>query len=651
MATPKKVPFLHEVEAQLRQLAGPLNVTLAKLANNKSTPLPMWPKPNGFTPEEVISIGPNLLEWCGGGTSLLNVLDVDGKSVQCQVYYPTDIYPEKVPQQLAHNLRQQAVPVTVPAQTTYTPSYAAQAQTYTAPVIPLQQPQVIQVAQPIAAAAGGSAMSTDYTIPPGVAVRGATFGQAAAQAPAPTWSGTPEVRVVERPRNDEDRIRLAEEAAQREREARKDLEAKMERDRLESTHQKQLEGMKEEIRRVHEKSTAPDETVRAVMDTVKELASEVRNLKDTKREEASSTGMASVLTAMMQMQAQAQQQQAQMQQQSQQQMMQLLAALNAKPQGMDPTVQVLIESMRSDREAARERERSDREARREEALVRREEAREREKSTLGPRDIMDMMKEARASSGVDAVMKPVTDIFGTMVGMMKQQAELVQQINGGGAPHPAVELLGGAINGVQEMAKQYFSSKQTIEVAQAQVRAMEARARMTPEPAQLPPQPHQVQQVQQAPNNVVPLRPQPAAAPEQPAVPAQMSSHEQQLFGVPILMQKIEELRGEVSQARVTPEQVVGFIRTAQVQLRQANLLHHVRVYELFDQGLFDDFARALLPNAPQPYIIELVNLLAKAAANPHAPLPSQAAAAPSQRQEENEEEDDEDEEEDEDDL
>lgn len=631
MATPKKVPFLHEVEQQIRLLAGPLNVTLAKVSNNKSTPYPMWQKPNGFSAEEVIGIGPNLLEWCGGGTSLLNILDVDGKAVQCQVYYPTDIYPEKVPQSMAHNLRQQPVAAPAPA--------PVQAQ-----VIPIQQQvqQVpVQVYQtPMAAVAGGSPQMSDFgSVPSGVPVRGNTTGYTVQQqpqqiAPGPWSAPPPEVRVVERSRGEEDRVKAAEDDARREREERLKLEAKVERERLEAQYQKQLDGLREEVRRSNEKPAGPDEHLRGVADTVKELAAEIRTLKEGKRED----GMAQVLTVMMQMQ-----------QQSQQQMMQMLAALNTKPQGMDPTVQVLIESMRSDREAARERERSEREARREEALVRREEAREREKSAIGPREFIDMTEKLRSSSGVDVMMKSVTEVFGTMFGMMKQQVEMVQTLNGNQGPHPAVELVGNALVGVQEMAKQYFQSKQTVEVAQAQARAVEAQAqaRVAMGPQAQPPQAQQAAQA--APSNVVPLRPQQPGVPEAPPPQVQMTAEEQQLFGLPVVLQKVEELRLIVAQGKATPENVVNWIRIAHGQLKQAGIAQHVKAFGLYEQGIFDDFVRALLPNAPQPFIIELVNTLTKAASNPTAPIgPTTTEPTPtSKKQVENddEEEDDEDDE------
>lgn len=613
--TAKKIPHLHEVEQKIRQLNGPLTVTLARYTSGKTTPLSMFTKPgsNGpgrdFLPEEVLAIHEGVLEWAGGGNYVITVTDVDGTNVQFQLWFSEEQFPQKTPPPMVASSRA--------------------GQVIQMPVAPQPQPQVqyVQQQQPVAAMGGGGpAMSFDY-VQSGVPTRQVT--PAGPQPVAPTWmtgvqAAPTEVRVYEKDRSDERRARGVEEELRREREERMKLEGKIERDRIEAAGQAQLTALREELRRLSEKgqaNPAESDALRRVVEQNEALVREMRELREAKREESTSSAMTSMVTMIMNMQQQSQAQMVAMMQAMQQSTQQMIAAISAKPSGPDPVISVIVENNRQQMDAMKE-------------LVRGlgEQQREASRNAMGPRDLVDLTEKMRASSGADQLLKSVTEAYQNVLGMTKQSMELMKEMSGGPAPHPALEMVGAALQGIQGIAQRYIAMKQQVDVANAQARAVEAQAigrTMPPgQPLHQPQQPGaQPQAVGEPPSNVVPIR---------PGAATQLTEIERQLFGIPQVMEAVERLRLSVAQGTINPAQAANWVNNAVLQITQMGGRPHVKVLKLLEEGMFDDFVRALLPHAPQPFVIEFVQILSG-----RQPAVPPAAA---QQQDPEEEEDDEDE-------
>jgi hypothetical protein len=319
-------------------------------------------------------------------------------------------------------------------------------------------------------------------------------------------------------------------------------------------------------------------------------------------------------------------------------------------------MQVMLENQRADREAQRERDRLDREREREQRERDRELDRERERAMIGPREFIEMTEKLRSTSGVDTVMKQMTEVFGTMFGMMRSQVEMMQQMNGSGQPNPIIEAIGTVAGPIKDMAQGYYQMQAQKATAEAQARAFEARAR-APEAFPQPGAPAQAQAAAGPGGKVIPMGPR--AVPDAPAEAAASqadpqpqtadpnqpwgsSDEERALFGLPIVLKQVENLRQLVAEGKADPTAVVNWVRYANAEITKQGARKFVKVLDLYDQQIYDDFCRVILPQAPATFIQALVQLMASTATTPGI-IGNPAVAAPPPEEENDEDEDEDD--------
>lgn len=582
----------------------PFTVSLEREEHGRASPIPMPVKPGcedlgpgkGFNHDDVRRIGELILQWAGGGTYIVTVTSDNGATLQFRRYYNESFHPPKMPPPMVANSKLAALAPPAP-----------QAQVIPMPVpvpVPQPQPQPVPVQMLAGTGAGGSVMSSPNEwvnqVQSGVPRNGQPHQQQTVQqVPMET------TRIIQMPAAvttpaEENRVRDLEQRLQTEREERLKREAQHEREKLESNYRQQLDSVKDELRRLAEKPTTnPIES-----DVVRDLRAQIDEMKNKHRDDGQNT--------MMQMFMQMMNQMNQQNQQNQQQMQQLILQMSQKP-AMDPMVTLILENSRQQAEAYREQMRQQAESQRESA-----------RNALGPRDLVDLTEKMRASSGVDSLLKSTTEAFQNVFQLQRTAVEMMKDVTQGPAPHPALEMLGQALQGIQSTAQGYFEMKKQAAVADARARAVEAQSR-----GALP----------AAPPGARPAAPQ-GAAPPQPEAPVagNMTPHEQQLFGLPKVLEYVEDLRKAVKEGRVTPEQCVGWVQTAHSQIVAGGMRKHVRVFDLFENQMYDDFVRALIPDAPQAFIIEFVNRLS-GNVHPATQAATQAQTGNDEDEDENEDE------------
>lgn len=595
MATNKKNLDDQLDEAKLRQIDGPLYVSLNRLVGGRPEPITMFsrapgePPGRGFTHDDIVALPNGVLRHSGGGRYRVTVSNDQNVQYTYGFWLDPEMYPQKIPQSMAA-------------------AYAAAP----APAQPTQQ---------------GVAMSTFSleSVTPGVVpVRP---GQAAPQ-PTQTYSQPTLVPTGggsdDRMRALEEQLRRTEEERRREREEAIKKEAAYEREKLQAEHTKNLARLEEEVRRLSERAATPpageSESVKLMREQNERLMRSLEEMKATRAQDAQAQQNQQMMAMFMEMQKQTQQ---------------LMLTMSQKP-AVDPMVQMMIEQQRQQSEMQREALR-----------VQAEQARERERSAMTPKDLVEMANTLRqANGGQDQLLKSVSEAYMGIFTMHKHQAELMMQMQQGPSS-PAVEMIGNALQGLQGMAQGYFQMKTEVAQAEAQMKVAEARA-LAPQPQAPPPQ----AAAPRKKGKVVPLRP--VDAPPPPAEPgtkqAQLEEMEQKMFGLPKVIEAVRRLRVAVAEGKYTADDAVGWVRQALGVIQQMNARQHVPVLQLLENGMVDDFVRTLVPEAPQAFIIDFVRKLTAALSNPNAPAaaPATAASAPASASAEMEEEDEEDEEEDE---
>lgn len=196
---------------------------------------------------------------------------------------------------------------------------------------------------------------------------------------------------------------------------------------MEARHRQDMATLMNEIKAIAAKPTGPSEAER-------ELRAELARLREKSEQNQ--------MMAMMM------------------QMMQTMAA----PKGMDPAMQLVLESVKAQAEAQKEA-----------ARLQAEASREAARSAMTPRDMFEMAERARASTGVDVVMPKVHEMYSNMVSTLQRSFEAINNLSPQG-PHPAVEMVGQALTGIQTNVQQYLEGKNMEKSGEAQYKAAQAQA-------------------------------------------------------------------------------------------------------------------------------------------------------------------------------
>jgi hypothetical protein len=293
----------------------------------------------------------------------------------------------------------------------------------------------------------------------------------------------------------------------------------------------------------------------------------------------------------------------------------MMLALNQRPTGPDPSLMLILEAFRQSSDSAKETIR-----------VISETAREEKRTAMGPRDLIDMTERMNASNGAGTLLKSVSEAYSSVFGMAKAQIEMMKDSMAGGQVGPVQELVGTALQRAGDIAQRYIDMKRDVSVGEA--KAVEAQARAVQAQAQQAqgPRPGLSGPQMPPPQPGAPLPPvaPPPPAPPANAVEAQLQEHEMQLFGP--ALEAVRRLRIGVRDQKVAPHEVVQFVYQAMAIVVQRGW--QVPALELFESDQLQMFVEALLPNSPQPLLVEITQLLYQAKRNGGPPVTPPTAQA-----------------------
>lgn len=141
-----------------------------------------------------------------------------------------------------------------------------------------------------------------------------------------------------------------------------------------------------------------------------------------------------------------------------------LKAAAATPKGPDPFLMMLLDSQKAAAESQKEVARIQADAAKETA---------RTQPTLN--DFILLMERAKSTNGMDTLMPQITGMYGNVIQMMQRGWETINQMSPQ-APHPAVEMVGQALNGIQEKVGQWIEGQNIEKSGEAQFKVAQATA-------------------------------------------------------------------------------------------------------------------------------------------------------------------------------
>jgi len=318
--------------------------------------------------------------------------------------------------------------------------------------------------------------------------------------------------------------------------------------------------MQEFARRLEEsRRPAEDETVRAI----REQNAQLTRMMEEQARKSEAQGQFQFMTQLM---AQTQQQHAQM-----------LQTLTAQ-KGIDPTVQTIITTAQHQFEALKS-------------------TTERQIEML--RDQME-----RTTNGSQAVMKQVTEGYASAWGLLRQGVEMVQGLQSQGQMHPAIAIVGDAVQGINKNVEAYFIAKRDSEVGEtqwkkAQAQAETEKARTEAVKAQIAAQPRAAEPVgpmetgfangtnghAEKAADVVPIRRVETSA-----------ARDLRLWGP--LLEHVQRLRESVREQKITSQVAAHAVFQARSEMdRRGVPVESGDAFELFNQARFAEFVDILLPD------------------------------------------------------
>jgi hypothetical protein len=618
-------------EKKLQQLVPPLTLAVnKKYMGNRTTPVPLPPAKldtnfdngKGYDHMEVRNLAPLLLQVSGGGTYGISVTDDQGGSLEFDIWLDPQQFPDRIPAEYAQHTQQGKV-IPIPAsQPVMQPMSAVAGSPPMLAGIPTNVEWVSQVPAGIPRiGAPTTAASQGYYVPPQPQAAQpfsfSTFPQGFGSFSSYPFATPYTPPAQQHPTSQEDaRLRMLEDQNRQMREELLKRENQVERER-------ELTAMREEVRKLSERPK-DDAGMQA-------LLGEIRALRETKSQDGT--------TAMMGFMAQMSQQSQQQAQQAAQQMTQLLGtllpAMTQKPAGPDASMMMLVELFRASAEASKETTR-----------MLSDQARDRERTAVGPRDVIEMSERLNQANGAGALLHNVSDAYQSVFGMTKTMMELWKENMGGSGPGPVQEMVGMTLQRGSDILEKYIQMKRDVSLGEAKVFEAQARANAAAaQPVQVPPQP----QPQRAPAAAPPPgMPRPTHLPgvEKTAAQQEIEAREVQLFGPAV--EVVQRLRLGVKDQKINPDEVVAFVQQAINVIQQKQWV--VPALDLFHSEQIQTFVEVLIPNAPQAFIVAVVQrLYALKRSNVVPPPANVAPASASQLPEEEGEEDGVEEEEEED--
>jgi hypothetical protein len=554
-----RVPLEGFNDAKLADLTEPITVTVHKIMNGRPCPITLPVKPEedipgkGWTFDEVKQLDQVLVELISGGGEYHNTATGDnGAQMRWRAYFPVDRYPEKgavTSQPPAGNGNGRATQLDGPPQVVMAPQVSAPnyapphgwMQAAAATMYAQQQPRLQQMQQP-------------------------QVVHAPQQWPQPQMPPQIDARLQE------------------EREARLQLEAKIERERLENHYKEQLGAMQQEMRRIQEQmqlqqvrpagESPAEATLRA------ELA-EMRKERDSDKFAATIRELQQ--TTQMQLAAQAQA--------TQQQIAALTALIQQKPAGPDPFMMLMIESQKEQAKAQLEIARLQADAQKEAARLQVESQKESARNAIGPREMMDIIQ--KSGQGHEVLANGYTRL-------MELSTQHVENMLNAQGPqtHPALEMAAQGVQGVLGVAQRYIEAKEKSVMHQAQAVAIQAQAGAQAQIATAAARSGQL---------AAPAPVAPAPAPVQPEVEDDgeddgedeaVSEMEQELFGD--ALSSVERLRKGVASEQITPEQAANaIVQGIDYYLKKEEV---IPAFALWQQREIGKFVDILIPDAPPSF-------------------------------------------------
>lgn len=450
-----------------------------------------------------------------------------------------------------------------------------------------ERPQVAQPAQstPLSGAApqsasgnglvAGPAQWLQTAVPPTVSVfPPVPPAMPAYMQPSP---GEPSVQAMLRARDEE---------VLKEREARIQLEARIDRERLEGHYKEQLGILSQELRRVQEAVNArPQES-----DESRALKAEL----DSLRKERENDRMMAVIR---EVQSSTQQQIAALTQ-----MVQQIAQQAAQPKS-DPMIMLLIEQTKAQTEAQRaqaaaqtEAARLAAEAQKEIARLQAESSREAARNAIGPREMLEMA--AKMSTGPEQIARAYTGV----VELTQRAIESTLQMQGP-QTHPALEMVQQGMQGALGVMERYISAKESASSNQARAAAAVAQAQAQAAMAQ--------RAGLAAPAGAVDVEGKEGdnddeEGDEDAPSPEEVNAAERELFGP--ALDAVRRLRSGAASGAVTPEQAASALLQGIDHFGKRG--DGIPAFDLWRKGELGVLTDVLLPDAPTSYREQMASAL-----------------------------------------
>jgi ribosomal protein S10 len=537
--TKQRIPLEGFNDAKLADLSEPITVTVHKLMNGRPCPITLPVKPNedipgkGWTADEVRQLDQFLVEHLSGGGEYHNTATGEnGTQLRWRAYFPVDRYPEKG------------------VVTSQPPSNGG------------GNGHVTQLGSP-----GVQAVSTpNHQPPPGwMHAAAASMPQVQQHQQYPQMSQIypqqlSHYQPAQAPMPFDGRL-------QEEREARLQLEAKIERERLESAYKEQLATITQELRRVQEQMQIRPSGETPEAAALKAELAEMRKERENDK----------IMMLIREVQQSTQQQIAQL--------TQMITQMSQRPTGPDPMIMMLIESQKTQAAAQLESARLQADAQKESARLQTEAQKESARNAIGPREMVDIA--AKFNSGHDQIANAYTRLIEV------SQHTFENMLNAQGPQtHPALEMVGQGMQGVMGIAQRYIEAKENSVLHQSQAVAAQAQANAQAQIA-----------VAAAASQSGQL-----AAPAAQAVPVavgadeeeeeedddEVEAMEQDLFGE--ALSSVQRLRKGVELSQITPEQ--GAAAILQGIDHFAKKGEPIKAFALWQQNELAKLVDILIPDA-----------------------------------------------------
>lgn len=303
----------------------------------------------------------------------------------------------------------------------------------------------------------------------------------------------------------------------------------------------------------------------------------------------------------------------------------------------DPIIEMVKESARQHAETVREMARSSKEI-----------ADKLAPMIMPPQFVASLVKDN--SSGSEQVIRNMGSMMTTMFELQKNVFSQLAEMGGRGES-PIPQLIGHGIDTLKEMGEKYLMGKRDKDVAAEQTEQMKAQAQAyamaqqhaatQPRPVPAPGPTMNARATQPQAPAALAAQPQPQAAPAagglaaapENVVPIRSGADERR-FGP--ALGEVHRLRGKVQEflgnlppdgpgkldkhgnpLGFAPPQAMNALIIGARRAAEMGLLAQIPAFQLLDQQMFADLIDALLPQAPQPYREECVQLLTQLARGP----------------------------------